>query len=78
MANINDRNRVQLNQAKFENEEVAFSYCAKSDGHERIVAGSVEEVTESHVVLRDRIRKGNYRMFILDRIRGGVLRLSNQ
>lgn len=78
MADINVRNRTQLNIAKLYDQDVAFSYCAKSDGHERVVAGEVVEVTNSHVTLKDRVRENNYRVFILDRIRGSILRLSNQ
>lgn len=78
MANINVQNRTQLNLARHYNQDVAFSYCAKSDGHERVVTGEVVEVTPSHVTMRDRVRDGNYRVFILDRIRGSILRLSGQ
>jgi len=78
MANINDKNRLQLKVAQRMGQDVTFSYCAKSDGHERIVAGEVEEITESHVLLKDKVRDGNYRMFILDRIRGSILRLGFQ
>ena len=78
MANVNDRNRLQLRVAQRAGEDVAFSYCAKSDGHERVVAGRVEEVTDTHVTLRDRVRDGDYRVFILDRVRGSILRLSAQ
>jgi predicted DNA-binding transcriptional regulator YafY len=76
MANINDRNRLQLRIAQQEEKEVVFSYCAKSDGHERVVVGSVVDVSESHVTLLDRVR-GAYRVFILDRVRGNVLRLNS-
>lgn len=78
MANVNDRNRLQFRIAQRDGDDVAFSYSAKSDGHERVVAGEVTDVTSSHVTLRDRVRGGNYRVFIMDRIRGGVLRLSNK
>lgn len=78
MANVNVKNRTQLNIAKLYKEDVAFSYCAKSDGHERTVVGQVEDVSDSHVTIRDRVREGAYRVFILDRIRGSILRLSNQ
>ena len=78
MATINDRNRIEFGIAKRRGEEVAFSYCAKSDGHERIVVGTVEELTENHVALNDKVRGGSYRLFILDRIRGSILRLSEE
>jgi len=75
MANMNEKNRQSFIFAKARGEEVSFSYCAKSDGHERIVVGDVIDVTESHVALHDRVRSGNPRVFILDRIRGAALRL---
>jgi len=78
MANINDRNRTQLRVAQSMGQNVAFSYCAKSDGHERVVAGEVVEITPSHVTLRDQVRSGDYRVFILDRVRGAILRLAGQ
>ncbi len=75
MANINEVNRFSFIAARARGEDVAFSYTAKSDGHERVVVGTVEAITDSHVTLVDRVRNGGIRVFILDRIRGQVLRL---
>lgn len=75
MADMNETNRSTFRIARTSGEEVAFSYCAKSDGHERLVVGSVVEVTSGHVTLIDRVRNGAPRVFILDRVRGSALRL---
>ncbi|MCA1800427.1 MAG: hypothetical protein LC650_03965 [Actinobacteria bacterium] len=75
MANINDVNRFILRSALRDGNEVAFSYTAKSDGHERVVVGTVETVTDYHVTLTDRVRGNAVRVFILDRVRGSILRL---
>lgn len=76
MGNINSFNRAVFLGAQAQNEEVTFTYCAKSDGHERSAVGRVEVVTPTHVTLYDRVRD-NYRVFILDRIRGKVMRTFN-
>jgi len=75
MANINDVNRSILRTARYTGAEVAFSYTAKSDGHERVVVGTVDNVTDNHVTMLDRVRGNAVRVFILDRVRGSVLRL---
>lgn len=73
--NINDRNRGVLMASQQSGNEVTFTYCAKSDGHERTVVGTVDVVTGNHVTIFDRVRN-SYRVFILDRIRGTVMGLS--
>lgn len=75
MADMNETNRSTFRTARILGAEVAFSYCAKSDGHERIVVGSVLNVTNGHVTILDRVRNGAPRVFILDRVRGSALRL---
>lgn len=75
MANINEKNRFSLRTAQRTGNEVAFSYTAKSDGHERVVVGTVDSVTDYHVTILDRVREDAYRVFILDRIRGSIQHL---
>lgn len=75
MANVNERNVRKFLAAQREGMEVAFSYVAKSDGHTRVVVGEVEDVTDSHLTLWDRVRD-SYRVFIVDRIFSDVLILS--
>lgn len=75
MANMNDRNRAFCLTSQTLDQSVAFSYSAKSDGHVRIAVGNVVDVTDNHVTLRDRVRGGSFRTFILDRVRGSVIRM---
>jgi len=75
MGNINTYNWSILDNARAEEGQVTFTYCAKSDGHERAAVGFVYALSNTHVTLFDRVRN-NYRVFIMDRIRGKVLPVS--
>ena len=56
---------------------VSFSY-RKPNGKSRVVYGSVEGVTETTVLIRDRYRDDQFRRFRFDRIETEILMANAQ